>query len=613
MIGLALVFILGFLARWVAWQLNLPSILLLLIFGLAAGPWLGWLDPDELFGNLLLPFVSLSVALILFEGGLSLNFRELPEIGGVVRNMISIGALITWVIGAFAAWLILELSLPLAVLIGAVFVVTGPTVVIPLLLHVRPTARVRNTVKWEGILNDPIGAILAVLVFKAMVAGDFSGETAPREFLYSILTGVGVGVGGAGVMLLFLKLHWVPEALDNAFSIAMVVSAFIISNELQPESGLLATTIMGIALANQRKIPVKHIVEFKENLRVLIISTLFILLSARLKADDLLAVWAPSLAFMAVLMLVARPLSVWVSCLGSKFTNEERIFVAWMAPRGIVAAAVTSIFSSRLTEQGYEGAEQLVPISFIVIMGTVTIYGLTAFPLAKRLGLAEPSPQGVLFVGAHGWAREIAKALSKQGIAVGLVDSRRANVSAARMDGLQAYYGSILSRHVLDNVSLFGIGRLCAMTSNTEANSLAAVHFTEVFGRKQVYQLSPEKDSGRAGIEPQHMQGRRLFSAQATYDKLEERFANGAEVKATRLTERFTFETLKEEYDDQVLPLFVISEKDGEKSLQVVQADQPVRPRPGQVLISIVPAQAVEAQAVEARQDDQPQEPPAES
>ncbi len=237
MIGLALVFILGFVARWVAWQLNLPSILLLLIFGLAAGPWLGWLDPDQLFGNLLLPFVSLSVALILFEGGLSLNFRELPEIGGVVRNMISIGALLTWVIGSFAAWLILELSLPLAVLIGAVFVVTGPTVVIPLLLHVRPTARVRNTIKWEGILNDPIGAILAVLVFEAMVAGDFSGETAPREFLYSILTGIGVGVGGAGVMLLFLGLHWVPRRSTSAFSIAMVVSAFIVSNDLQPESG----------------------------------------------------------------------------------------------------------------------------------------------------------------------------------------------------------------------------------------------------------------------------------------------------------------------------------------------------------------------------------------
>lgn len=607
MIGLALVFILGFVARWIAWQLNLPSILLLLIFGLAAGPGLGWLNPDELFGNLLLPFVSLSVALILFEGGLSLNFRELPEIGGVVRNMISIGALATWAIGSFAAWLVLELSLPLAVLLGAVFVVTGPTVVIPLLLHVRPTTRVRNTIKWEGILNDPIGAILAVLVFEAMVAGDFSGEHAPREFLYSILTGLGVGVGGAGLMLLFLRLHWVPEALDNAFSIAMVVSAFIVSNDLQPESGLLATTIMGVTLANQRKIPVKHIVEFKENLRVLIISTLFILLSARLEADDLLEVLWPSLGYLLVLVLIARPLSVWISCLGSKLTTEERIFLAWMAPRGIVAAAVTSIFASRLVEQGVEGADQLVPISFIVIMGTVTIYGLTAFPLAKRLGLAEPSPQGVLFVGAHEWAREIAKALEKQGLAVGIVDSMRANVSAARMEGLQAYYGSILSSQVLDNVSLFGIGRLCAMTSNAEANSLAAVHFMEVFGRKEVYQLPPEKDTGRASIEPQHLQGRRLFSSKATHEKLTQMFARGAEVKANKLTEKFTFQTLKEEYGDQLLPLFVLTEKDGDKRLQVIHAEQTVKPRPGQTVISVIP---VAAKAPEA---EEPLQMPAES
>lgn len=607
MIGLALVFILGFVARWIAWQLNLPSILLLLIFGLAAGPGLHWLDPDALFGNLLLPFVSLSVALILFEGGLSLNFRELPEIGGVVRNMISIGALITWVIGAFGAWLILELSLPLAVLIGAVFVVTGPTVVIPLLLHVRPTTRVRNTIKWEGILNDPIGAILAVLVFEAMVAGDFSGDHAPRQFLYSILTGIGVGVGGAGVMMLFLRLHWVPEALDNAFSIAMVVSAFIVSNDIQPESGLLATTIMGVTLANQRKIPVKHIVEFKENLRVLIISTLFILLSARLKSEELLEVLWPSLGYLMVLVLIARPLSVWVSCLGSKLSTEERIFLAWMAPRGIVAAAVTSIFATRLVEQGVAGASQLVPISFIVIMGTVTIYGVTAFPVAKRLGLAEPSPQGVLFVGAHGWVREIAKTLGAQGISVGLVDSMRANVSAARMEGLQAYYGSILSSHVLENINLFGIGRLCAMTSNPEANSLAAVHFGEVFGRKNVYQLPPGKDSGRASIEPQHLQGRRLFSTKATHEKLDGMFAKGAEVKANRLTERFTYETLKQEYDDQVLPLFLISEKDGEKHLQVVQVDQAIKPRTGQTVISIVPAQSEKDAAIE-----QPLELPAE-
>lgn len=599
-VGLALVFILGFVARWLAWRLNLPSILLLLTFGLAAGPGLGWLDPDALFGNLLFPFVSLSVALILFEGGLSLNFRELPEIGGVVRNLISIGALVTWVVAAFGAWLIVRLPLPLAVLMGAVFVVTGPTVVIPLLRHVRPSPRIRNAIKWEGILNDPVGAILAVLVFEAIVAGDYSGgEHAPRQFLYSILTGGAVGVGGASIIIVLLRFHWVPDMLDNAFSIAMVVGAFVVSNDLQPESGLLATTMMGVTLANQRQVAVQHIVEFKENLRVLIISTLFILLAARLSAEELFAAGLPSLAYLLLLLFVARPLSVWVSCLGSKLTGAERIFLAWMAPRGIVAAAVSSIFAERLAEQGVAGAERLVPISFIIIIGTVTVYGLTAFPLAKKLGLAEPSPQGVLFVGAHPWAREIAKVLHKQGISVALADSLRAHVTAARMDGLQAYFGSILSRHVLDNVSLYGIGKLCALTPNTEANSLAAVHFTEVFGRKDVYQLAPDKDSPRGAIDPQHLQGRRLFSPTATYEKISELFRQGAEVRATSITDRYSYEDFREEHGDEAMPLFVISKKDDEKRLQVVVAGQTIKPRAGQTLISITPPEPPPAKPVE--------------
>jgi NhaP-type Na+/H+ or K+/H+ antiporter len=603
-LGLGLIFVLGFAARWIAWRLHMPSILLLLIAGLAAGnAGFHLLDPDALFGNLLAPFVSVSVAIILFEGGLSLDLRELREIGGVVRNLVSIGALVTWVLAAFGAWLILELSAPLALLMGAIFVVTGPTVVIPLLRHVRPTPRIRNTIKWEGILNDPIGAILAVLVFEAILAG--GGRDAPREFLYSILTGAGVGVAGAVVMLVALKFHWVPDALDNAFSLAMIVGAFVGSNHLKAESGLLATTVMGIVLANQHKIAVRHIVEFKENLRVLIISTLFILLAARLKADELLAVWIPSLGYLLLLLFIVRPAAVWVSCMGSKLTREERIFLSWMAPRGIVAAAVSSIFASRLVSAGIEEASSMVPIAFLVIMGTVAVYGLGAFPLAKRLGLAEPSPQGVLFVGAHAWARKMAKALHEQGVNVALADSRRVNVAAARMEGLPAYFGGILSQEVLDSVNLHGIGKLAAVTSNAEANSLAAVHFTEVFGRKDVYQLSVEKDDARRGIEPIHLQGRGLFSAKATFELLEKLFQAGAEIKTSRMTEKFDMAAFRARYGDDALPLFILARKDDEVDVMVVTAGQAVRPRPGQILISAIPAKALkEAERLEKTEKD---------
>lgn len=586
LLELALIVLLGFVARWVAWRIHLPSILLLLISGIVAGPILGVLNPDELMGNVLTPFVSISVALILFEGGLSLNIRELREIGGVVRNLVTIGALVTWVLAAFAAWLILELDFMLAVLLGAVFVVTGPTVVIPLLRHVRPTMRIRNTIKWEGILNDPVGAILAVLVFEFILTG--GGENPGAEFLYSVLTGVGVGLIGGAVIVLVLRLHWVPEMLDNAFSLAMIVFAFALSNHYQPESGLIATTVMGVALANQRFTPVKHIVEFKENLRVLIISTLFVLLAARLQADQIEEVWVPSLGYLAFLLAIARPATVWVSCLGSKLSSEERIFLGWMAPRGIVAAAVASIFAERLALLGYPEAEQLVPITFLVIIGTVTIYGLTASPLARRLGLAEPSPQGVLFVGAHPWARKLAKALADQGLRVQMADSRWKNVSAARLEGLSAHYGSILSQDVLDQVSLYGIGRLAALTSNDEANSLAAVHFAEVFGRKEVYQLSPEKQEGRKAHGVRHLQGRYLFSDKATFDRLEEMFERGAAVKTNTITEKFTFANFRERYGEDAIPLFIVTP--GETAtLSMIVAGQSAKPRPGQILISAIP------------------------
>ncbi len=594
LIGLGLVFVLGFAARWVAWRLHMPSILLLLIVGLAAGhAGFGLLDPDALFGNLLVPFVSISVAIILFEGGLSLDLRELREIGGVVRNLVTIGALVTWVLAAFGAWLILELSVPLSLLMGAIFVVTGPTVVIPLLRHVRPTPRIRNTIKWEGILNDPVGAILAVLVFEAILAG--GGENAPRQFLYSILVGCGVGAAGAVVMLVALKFHWIPDALDNAFSLAIIVGAFVGSNHLKPESGLIATTVMGIVLANQHRIPVRHIVEFKENLRVLIISTLFILLAARLEAQELTSVWLPSLGYLVLLLVIVRPAAVWISCLGSKLTREERLFLSWMAPRGIVAAAVSSIFATGLAENGVAEASRMVPIAFLVIMGTVTVYGLAAFPLAKKLGLAEPSPQGVLFVGAHGWARRIAKALQAQGLTVALADSRRANVSAARMEGLSAYFGEILSQQVLDSMDLHGIGRLVAVTSNTEANSLAAIHFIEVFGRKEVYQLALDGEDSRSGIEPVHLKGRVLFSSKASFETLDELFAAGAQVKTSKMTEQFDIKAFRKYYGERAIPLFVVTKGESEVSLAIVGAGQSVRPRSGQVLISVIPVDALQA------------------
>ncbi|MEZ5391489.1 MAG: hypothetical protein R2724_01130 [Bryobacterales bacterium] len=286
--------------------------------------------------------------------------------------------------------------------------------------------------------------------------------------------------------------------------------------------------------------------------------------------------------------------------MGSKLTREERLFLSWMAPRGIVAAAVSSIFASRLAASGVEDASRMVPIAFLVIMGTVVVYGLGAFPLAKKLGLAEPSPQGALFVGAHGWARKLAKALQDQGLRVALADSRRVNVAAAKMEGLPAYFGGILSQEVLDGVDMHGIGRLLAVTSNVEANSLAAVHFTEAFGRKEVYQLPLEREDGRRGIEPIHLQGRRLFSEGANFDALDKLFREGAEIKSVRMTEKFDMAAFRARYSENALPLFVVTKREDEVELAVVVAGQSVRPRAGQTLISLIPKPALlEAERLE--------------
>ncbi len=588
LIALASIITLGIAAVWLAWRVHLPSILILLIFGFVAGPATGFLDPDAMLGPLLFPVVSIAVAIILFEGGTSLRLRELQEIGGMVRNLVTIGALVTWVLGAAAAHLILGLDLPLAALLGAILVVTGPTVIIPLLRHVRPVAQVASTLKWEGILIDPIGAVLAVLVFQALLASGLQAATtlALLGLLKTIVIG-GVLAGlGAGLLVILIDRQWAPDFLQSPLALMVVVTAFAISNQLQAESGLLTATLMGVALANQKTVDVKHIIEFKENLRVLLISSLFILLAARLRLEDLSELGIPELAFLAALMIIVRPAAVALSSLGTEVRWRERSLIAWMAPRGIVAAAVSSVFALELAEVGYAGAHQLVSITFMVIVGTVAIYGLTASPITRLLNLSQPQPQGVLIVGAHPWARAIATELRKANVPVRLVDTNYANIAEARMAGLPIYYGSALTEGALDSIELEGIGRLLALTSNDEVNSLTALHFSEIFGRENVYQLPPEhlSEDDPRDVVSRHLRGHFLFRPGANYWNVTARFDAGAVVKSTNLTETFDYEKFNDLYRDAI-PLFFIGNNG---RLTVFTVKDPPAPGPGHRLVAIV-------------------------
>lgn len=590
LIGLATVIVLGIGAQWLAWRLNLPAILLLLGAGFIAGPATGFFDPNEVFGDLLLPLVSVSVGIILFEGGLSLKFSEFKEIRDAVLSLVTIGVLVTWVLISLASYLVLGLNLPLAVLLGAVLVVTGPTVIIPILRHVRPSGKVGPIIKWEGMVIDPIGAVLAVLVFEAIFAGSVGNAT--TQVIVSVLktavVGVVIGLLGAKIIIVVLKRHWVPDFLQNPVSLMVVVAVFTGSNYLQIESGLLAATLMGVVLTNQSIVSIKHIIEFKETLRVLFISSLFIILAARLTLGDLgYMITFPGLFFLILLILIVRPLSVFISMYRIDLDIKEKLFLSSLAPRGIVAAAVISILALRLTEKGYAGAELLVPITFLVITGTVLIYGLTASPLARYMGVAKPNPQGVLIVGAQSWARALGKVLHESGFQVSLVDSNWSNVSSARQGGLKAYYENILLEDISEDVDLDGLGKLLALTSNEEVNSLAALHFIEFFGRSHVYQLHKHSKFSARSEEsiPKHLRGRLLFSPEATYDYIAKRFTAGAVIKKTTLTEEFDFEAFKSLYGENALPLFLIKEN-GE--LLVFASDNKPVPQKGQQLIALV-------------------------
>ncbi len=585
LVTIAAVVVLGIGAQWLAWRTKFPSILLLLGFGFLAGPVTGFLPQEALQGEWLFPFVSLAVGIILFEGGLTLRFDEFREVGKAVVNLITIGVVVTGVLGAIGAHYIAGFSWDVAVVLGALLTVTGPTVVLPLLRHVRPAGRVGTIAKWEGITIDPIGAILAVLVLETVILLHEPSEAAgvhsspwsalAQGIAFEIVVGVGVAVLAAVLLVFLLHRRLVPDWLQNPVALMVVVAAFAISNTLQEEAGLLEATLLGIIMANQKYVSVRRIVEFKEDLRVLLISLLFIILSARLDRSAFEIMWAPGpLIFLAVLMLVIRPLSVVLSSLGTGLNWREQTFLSWLAPRGIVAAAVASLFSFRLAEFFPAEAERIVPVVFLVIVGTVAVYGLTISPLARWLGLAQPDPQGILFVGAQPWVQRVAKALQSLGVSVMLIDANARNVRSAKRADLTAQRANILAEGVIDEIDLSGIGRLLAVTPNDEVNALAALHFGEVFESDEVYQLPMRADGPKSAATeiPRHLRGRPLFATDATYSSLEERFTGGAAIHVIHLDDTHSLENLRDEVEEGILtPLFRV--RDGKVKVYAEDAD----------------------------------------
>lgn len=533
--SLALILGAGMLAQWLAWRTQIPSIIALLLAGLVLGPVTGIIDPDELLGGTLFPLVSLAVAVILFEGGLDLPPRELRSTGIVVRRLISVGAVVTFLVAWFSAREIFGISNQASLVLGAVLVVTGPTVIGPLLRFVRPAGPTGPILRAEGVLIDPIGATGALLAFEIVVtdAPDEAVTSVVGVILLTIVAGAGLGLAAAVVLDIALRRFLIPDQLAVPVTFAFVVGSFVAANEVQEESGLLAVTVLGIYLARRESSTIRQVLEFNESLRTLLISVLFILLAARIEAEALQDVLLPSVAFLAVLVFVARPLSVIVSSLRTSLSWRERVFLMTMAPRGIVAAAVSAIFAIRLEEENIPDASRIVPIVFLVIIGTIIVYGFAAGPAARWLGLAEAQANGVLIAGSHAVARGLGVELDKRNVKTLLVDTDPYNVTRAIAAGLPARRISVLSEDATHGLDLRGIGRLLAFTSNDEVNSLATARFARVFGRREVFQLTPSRRRNGDSVPEEHL-GRLIGIDGLTYSTLDERSRQGWRVRGAR-------------------------------------------------------------------------------
>ena len=592
LIGLVSIIVFGIGAQWLAWRTKLPAILLLLLAGIASGA-TGMLNPDLVMGDLFTPFISLSVGIILFEGGLNLQFSELKDIGSDIAKLVSIGVIVTLTLMSLSAHFFFGLSVELAVLLGAILVVTGPTVIIPLLRQVRPTGQVSSVLKWEGIVIDPIGALLAVLVFEVIFTSSFGEATslALTSIFKTVFFGTLVGLAGAGIIYWLLRRYLLPDFLQNPVNLMIVVLVFGISNMLQHESGLWATTVMGIALANQKSARIHHIVEFKENLRVLLLSALFILLAARVELQELLSVLTWDMFFfLFVLIFVARPLSVYLSTLGSKLNFKEKLFLCWMAPRGVVAASISSLFALGLVQNGYAEAEQIIPIVFVVIISTVAIYGLTANRVAEWLGVMKPAPRGFLIIGAHNWARKIGSLLNDEGFKVILADSNWSNVNYARKEGLDTYYGNVLGENANEELNLDGIGKLMTLTPNDEVNSLAVIRFSSAFGSSEVFQLAnssqlPMKDREM----PDNLSGRFLFDDEVTFEKVSELLNNNWQLRLLKVSHNLTQEEFEEMLSNEHYPLILVS--DNKQATPYTIDNMPLPQKNQKVLCLVNPAQ----------------------
>lgn len=573
-IALAAIVVLGVGAQLVASRIQIPSILLLLLGGVLAGPVFHIVEPADLLGDLQFPVVSLAVGVLLFEGGLNLRLAELRDHGptSIVR-LVTIGVLVTWVIGSLGAAVFVSLDRNSALLLGAILVVSGPTVVLPLLRFVRVREPVHSILRWEGIFIDPVGATLAIVVLDAVIADEAAASGAQRVFT-TAASGTAAGLLGAVVLVWLISRHWVPDNLHNAFTLAVVVAAFAGANVVRPEAGLFATTVLGVALANQERAPMGHIRGFEEDLGQLILGGLFIVLAASIDLGDVVDHLPGALALSAMLIVVARPAAVYLSTVGSRLRWGERAYLMCVSPRGIVAATVSALFALELEEFG-EPVEALVPVTYTVIVVTVVFSAIAARIGADGFRVGRPPARGVALVGGPDWALELASWLVDHDVPTLVVTNDPLEEREAISRGLLSYTGRLDSEDLELALDSVGIARVLAVSRLPVLNSMAIARAVESVGRANVYHLPTDEEDG-SGSAHLAVIARRPFDPHATQSIVEKRHVSGARVEA------FDAMTYRPELVEGAIPLLEI-DGDGDPS---ILSSAPARgPEPGTVRV----------------------------
>lgn len=595
---LALIGVAGIAAQWLAWRVQVPAIILLLGVGLLFGPITGFMNPREDFGDLYTPLVSTAVAIILFEGGMTLNFRDIRETSTAVRRMVIIGGPLVWVMTALAGHYIGNLSWPTAIILGAILVVTGPTVITPLLRHAKLKNRPASILRWEAIVNDPIGALFAVIAFETYLVLNAGHEA--ENLILNVILAIIIAIPGGFLAGRFLS--WVfargeaPEYLKAPILLVAVVGMNSLTNLVLEEGGLLTVTVMGITMANTRIASLSDLRRFKETITLLLVSGLFIILTASLQREVLASLEWRVIGFLAAVLFVVRPVAVFVSTLGAGLTWRERLLVGWIAPRGIVAVAISGLFALRLDRLGYGDGSILVTLSFAVVIATILFHGFSIKAVARLLKVTGASEQGLLIVGATPFSLGLADQLRQIDIPVTIADNSWQRLAPARQKGIPTYHGEILSEATEERLDLAQFQVLAAATGNEAYNALVCNEFAPEIGRDNVYQLGDASDDDDPRTLPESLRGRTLFTSGHGVEDIVEREEQGWTFRKTKISEQFDYEAARAALPPEGDMLLLVRRTGALRFFS--HASRPT-PQPGDTILSYVPPAPIRSKGKE--------------